>query len=124
VWCGKRIVKYPSAPVGGVWPSPSFNAPLNFSATPPPASRDRPVSFAVSGAQIAVGYQVDPAANSSYLRMYSSQTGAALSVYRSADFPAAYGERGWLDMPRAVTFVNDWVWMEDDQLSKQVGVRV
>ena len=128
-WCGNRIVKYPTPPVGGVWPTPTWNQAIHYGPPSQGAGTDHPLTFCVSGSKIAVGYQKDPTANSGYLRIYSSVTGVeerAVRAYSGSsgvnDFPAAYGEIGWLDMHRSLTFVGGMIWMEDNQLSKQVGV--
>jgi chitodextrinase len=124
-WVGKRLVKFPSLPVNGVWPAASWTSLIHYEpGVKTSAPADRPASWAAdpSSGLIAVGYQYDPGSNSSYLRFYSTATGAATRVVHSSDFPPEYGERGWLDMPRAVSFVDGWVWMEENHLSKQVGM--
>ena len=125
MWSGKRIARYNALPTGGAWPAPAWNKPIHYGLTPPPPTGvDRPLAFATNGTLIAVGYQREPGANSGYLRLYSAANGSETRVIRNSDFPSQFGERGWLDMHRALTFVGDWVWMEENQLSKQVGIRV
>jgi hypothetical protein len=125
-WSGKRIVKFGSLPRAAGWPAPVWNQVVHWgSGRDILQSRDKPVSWAVDGGVIAVGYQTneDQAANrspgESYLRILSAADGSELQVVQ---WPREFGLAGWLDMPRPVTFRNGRVYVEDDQLSKIMSV--
>jgi hypothetical protein len=122
-WTGKRLLKYSSLPTSSSWPVPAWNVRVHY-GTPEnnPSSRDKPRAWAVDGDKIAMGYQAcqypPPRDKQNCLHFLRTSDGSEISALSPLRWPEDYGEVGWLDADRTVTFKNGHVYVEEDHLAK------
>jgi hypothetical protein len=118
-WSGRRMARFNSLPTAYGWPAPVWSRLIHWGPYPGGAGMDRPASWAVDGNRIAIGYQKEPNGPRNYLRILNAADGLEL---REVHWPARFGQAGWLDVMRALTFTNGWVWVEEGHLGKLTGV--
>ena len=119
-WAGKRLARFDTLPTP--WPTPRWSKLVHWGPNPGGAGMDRPASWSADDDLVALGYQDEPVGdNRSYLRIISALDGSEVAEIH---WPAEFGECGWFDTFRAVSFRNGEVWCEENHLSKLTMARV